>query len=71
MLYWGYIRIMKQKMETTRVRANRSPCCFLYVKVARNVGLSAIGRINWVVGPSGNYCSQDKISLFVTLYFGF
>ena len=28
---------------TNWVRAHRSPSCFLYVKVARNLGLTAIG----------------------------
>ena len=56
---------------TIRVRAHRSPCCFLYAKVARNLGFSAIWRKTRVVGLPGKYCGQDKISLFVTLCFGF
>ena len=63
----GYIGIMGKKMETTRVRAHRSPCCFLEVKVARNLGFSAIPRKKKVVGRLRNYCSLDNISLCLGL----
>ena len=53
------------------MRARRLPCCFLYVNLARNLGLSAIWRKNRLVGRPGTYCNQDHISLLATLCFGF
>ena len=53
-----------------RVRAHRSPGCFLYIKSGAKPRFECDLEEKQGTRTFRNYCRQDKISLFATLCFG-